>query len=175
MRFMIFLALLIPVSLCGQTAHTWQDFSIGVPALNVKLPGKPVAQSNSLPQQVAGRIAKYEASYLKDDPAGLVVTIMHVVYADGVPADGNGAIEGTNGQWERSGMKVAIISTTDTRISGKTAIKQRGKLIIGGQEHDYMDTVVIEGSMLWQVIVMVKANDPDLKQVLQKITDSLTF
>jgi hypothetical protein len=117
----------------------------------------------------------YDAAYLKDDAKGIVVTMMHLTYSDDVAADGNGAIEGTNGQWESTGTKVAILSTTEAKISGKKAIQQRGKLIQGGQENEYMDVVIVEGSKLWQVVVMVKANDASLKTIMQKITDSLSF
>ena len=73
------------------------------------------------------------------------------------------------------GTKVAILSTTDTKISGHKAVTQRGKLIIGGQESDYMDVVIVDGARLWQVIVMTRANDASLKSVMQKITDSIAF
>jgi hypothetical protein len=120
-------------------------------------------------------IKKYISAYLRDQSNDYVITMMHVEYNNDVPADAKGAIEGTNGQWETTGSKVAVLSTTSNKISGKYSMQQRGKLIMGGQEHDYTDIVITEGSKLWQVIVMVRANDTSLKTVMQKVVDSIDF
>jgi hypothetical protein len=176
MRILFVLLCFVPALLIGQVSNlVWQNYALGSPALKVKLPGQPSPQEAKLPQQAMSYIKKYDASYLKDDANGIVVTMMYAWYANNVVADGLGAIDGTNNQWENTGTKVAIINTENVKISGKSAVKQMGKLIIGGQEHDYMDIVVVEGSMLWQIIVMVRANDTSLKAVMQKITDSITF
>jgi hypothetical protein len=140
MRILIFLCCLAPVFLSAQGSTTgWLDYSIGSPLLRMKLPGRPQAQEVNLPPGVLQRISKYEASYLKDDPKGVTMSIMHVVYAQDVAADKNGALEGTVGQWEATGSKVAILSTNQTEISGRSAVRQNGKLIMGGQEFDYTD------------------------------------
>ncbi len=172
--FLCFLCL-VPGIIVGQSKSvTWQDFSFGSPALHVKMPGILTKQQTKLPPQAQEHVSNYEAYYLKDDPNGIVITVMHALYSK-VVADATGAIEGTVGQWEATGTKVAILSTTDTKISGHKAVAQRGKLIIGGQEHDYMDVVVVNGARLWQIIIMTKANDASLKSVMQRITDSITF
>lgn len=175
MKIFLFFLCLVPGILVAQSkSFAWQDFSFGSPDLHVKMPGMLTKQQAKLPPMAQQQVSLYEAYYLKDDPNGIVITVMHVLYAS-VVADATGAIEGTVGQWESTGTKVAILNTTDTKISGQKAIMQRGKLIIGGQEHDYMDVVVVNGARLWQVIVMTKANDALLKSVTQKITDSITF
>lgn len=142
--------------------------------MKVLLPGEPTPQNPNLPKSVLDYIKKYEASFYEDGH-GLVVTIMHVVYAVDVVSDLSGALEGTNGQWQTTGSKVAILSTTHNRISGKSSIQQRGKLINGGDENDYMDIVIGEGPKLWQVIVMVPSKDTERLTTLQKIVDSITF
>jgi hypothetical protein len=176
MKVIHFLFLFLPAMAFGQTDNlSWQYFSFGSPALKVTLPGKPQSQSSNLPQSVKNYIKRYDAFYTRDDARGIVVTMMHLTYTDDVVADPNGAIEGTNGQWESTGTRVAILNTTETKVSGKKSLQQRGKLIMGGQEHDYMDVVVVDGSRLWQVVVMVKTGDASLKSVMQKITDSISF
>jgi hypothetical protein len=44
-----------------------------------------------------------------------------------------------------------------------------------GQEHDFIDIIVVEGSKLWQVIIMVPAKNATLKSTLEKIAGSVTF
>jgi hypothetical protein len=176
MKVLNFLFLFLPLMAVGQNnSIAWQNFSFGAPALKVTLPGKPEAQSSNLPQSVKNYIKRYDAFYVRDDARGIVVTMMHLTYTDDVVADPNGAIEGTNGQWESTGTRVAILNTTEAKVSGKKSLQQRGKLIMGGQEHDYMDVVVVDGSRLWQVVVMTKTGDASLKTVMQKITDSISF
>lgn len=175
MKVFLFFLCLVPGFIVGQSkAITWQDFSFGSPALKVKMPGVLTKQQTKLPPKAQEHVSNYEAYYLKDDANGIVITVMHILYAKEL-ADATGAIEGTNGQWESNGTRVAILSTNDIKISGQKAVSQRGKLIIGGQEHDYMDVVVVNGAKLWQVIVMTNAKDTSLKAVMQKITDSMTF
>ena len=55
------------------------------------------------------------------------------------------------------------------------SVTERGKLIMGGQEHDFTDIVITEGSKLWQVIVMARANNAEMKTLMQKVVDSITF
>lgn len=175
MKIFLFFLCLLPGIMVGQSKSvTWQDFSFGSPALHVKMPGLLTKQQTKLPPKAQEQVSSYEAYYLKDDPNGIVITVMYALYAS-VVADATGAIDGTVGQWEATGTKVAILSTNETKISGHKAVAQRGKLIIGGQESDYMDVVIVNGARLWQVIVMTKANDASLKSVMQKITDSITF
>ncbi|HSF89915.1 MAG TPA: hypothetical protein VLA46_10890 [Saprospiraceae bacterium] len=175
MKIFLFFILLVPGIMVGQSkSFAWQDFSFGSPALHAKMPGQLIKQQTKLPPKAQEQVSGYEAHYLKDDHNGVVITVMYALYAS-VVADAKGAIDGTVGQWEATGTKVAILSTTDTKISGQKAIAQRGKLIIGGQEHDYMDVVIVNGARLWQVIVMTRASDASLKAVMQKITDSITF
>lgn len=176
MRILFFLAFFAPVLIHGQgDATTWHAYSFGTPALRLSLPGKPAAQSATLPPAAMAFIQTYEASYINNPGKGYIVTMMHLTYTSDVTADGYGAIEGTNGQWEKVGNKVAILHTSETKVSGKKAILQRGKLIKGGEEHEYVDVVVLEHNKLWQVIVMVKAGNASLKTMMQKITDSMAF
>ncbi len=176
MRFLVVIICFVPAMLFGQISNlVWQNYALGTPTVKVKLPGQPLPQEAKLPPQAASYIKEYDASYLKDDANGIVITMMYAWYANDVIADSHGALDGTNRQWESTGTRVAILNTDETKISGKSAVKQRGKLIIGGQEHEFMDIVIVEGSMLWQIIVMVRANDTSLKTVMQKITDSITF
>ncbi len=175
MRNLLFALCLLPLASYGQkSAIGWQTFSIGAPALQILLPGEPLPQNANLPEAVQSYIKKYEAFYYQDGK-GLVVTLMHVVYSVDVMSDVKGAIDGTNGQWERTGSKVAVLSTTNNKINGKNAIQQRGKLINGGQENDYMDIVIGEGAKLWQVIVMVPSKDTVLQTTMQKIIDSISI
>jgi hypothetical protein len=176
MRVLLFVFCFVPALVFGQGATSaWQGYTIGTPPLALRLPGTPSPQEVDLPPHVINHIKKYIWAYLRDESNDYVITMMHVEYSNDVPADAKGAIEGTNGQWETTGSKVAVLSTTNNKISGKNAMQQRGKLIMGGQEHDYTDIVITEGSKLWQVIVMVRANDAALKTVMQKVVDSISF
>ncbi len=171
-----FIFCFLPILAFGQgTTPGWQEFSLGKPPLSLRLPGIPSTQKAALPAKAMSYISHYEGYYLQDDPGGLVVTIMHVVYANNVIADPKGAAEGTNGQWEATGSKVAVTNTTENKVSGRIALQERGKLLMQGQEHDFMDIIVVEGSKLWQVIIMVPSKNATLKSTMEKIASSVTF
>jgi hypothetical protein len=175
-KIAVFIVCFLPMLAMSQgTTPGWQEFSLGKPPLSLRLPGMPTAQKAALPPQAMSYISQYEGYYLQDDPGGLVVTIMHVIYANNVIADPKGAAEGTNGQWEATGSKVAVLNTSDTKVSGRIALQERGKLVMQGQEHDFMDIIVVEGSKLWQIIIMVPAKNATLKSTMEKIASSVTF
>jgi hypothetical protein len=175
MRFFIILCILTPTLAFAQLDETWIDFSIGSPALKLKLPGQPSPQNPSIPPSVRAYFKQYDAYYLKDKPRGLVITLMAIRYNDDITADGRGAINGTNGQWEQTGMQVAILSTVDKKVSGKNAVYQRGNLIQGEKQHEFMDIVITEGNKMWQIIIMADKKKPELRDDLQQIAESLTF
>ena len=100
---------------------------------------------------------------------------MYAEYAPDIVSDSKGALDGTNGQWETTGAKVTVIATQDIKVSGRSAVKQHGKLIIGNEEHDFTDIVIVQANKLWQVIIMTKANDSSLQGINQKIAKSLSF
>ncbi len=176
MRVLVFFVCLIPALAFGQGATTgWQGYTFGTPALSVRLPGAPLPQEVNLPPHVIPHIKTYISAYLRQESNDYVITLMHVEYSNDVPADAKGALDGTNGQWETTGSKVAVLTTTSNKVSGKYSMQQRGKLIMGGQEHDFTDIVITEGSKLWQVIVMARANNAEMKTLMQKVVDSITF
>lgn len=175
MRFLLIMFSFLPVLSKAQVNGTWIDFSLGSPALHIKLPGQPSLQKPNIPASVRAYFKQYDGYYLKDKPSGLVITLMAIRYNDDITADGRGALNGTNGQWEQTGMRVAILSTVDKKVSGKKAVYQRGSLIQGEKEHEFMDIVITEGSKMWQIIIMADKAKPDLRDYLQRITDSVTF
>lgn len=175
MRVLLYLFVFLPGWITAQDNASWRPFVFGKPSLTVQLPGIPSLQKTNLPPDVKAFITDYEAFYLRDEPDGLVVTMMYAFYANDVVADAKGAVEGTNSQWQGTGSKVVVSSTTENKISNKSSVQQRGKLVQGGKEYDYMDIVVVEGSKLWQVIVMVESKQESLQQTLRKIIDSISF
>lgn len=175
MRKWFILLTFLPLVAQSQGLDPWMDFSIGSPALHINLPAQPSPQKPAIPPSIRAYFKKYEGFYLKDKPSGLVVTMMAIDYNPDIPADGRGAINGTNGQWEQTGMRVAILSTVDKKVTGKKAVYQRGTLIHGEKEHEFMDIVITEGNKLWQVIIMADKAKPALKDYLQRITDSVKF
>jgi len=175
MRVLILLLYLFPGLLSAQENFQWQDFSFGNPALSLQLPGIPAPQNTNLPSDVKAFVKEYDAYYHKNEKVGIVITMMHALYANDVQADKMGAIEGTNSQWEATGSRVVISSTTENPISAKSAAQQRGILMNAGREYDYMDIVVVEESKIWKVVVMIPSDDKSLQPVLRKIVDSITF
>lgn len=175
MRFFMILISLLPTLAQAQVDATWVDFSIGSPALQIKLPGQPALQKPNIPSSVRAYFKQYDGYYLKDKPSGLVITLTAIRYNDDITADGRGALNGTNEQWEKTGMRVAILSTVDKKVTGKKAVYQRGTLIHGEKEHEFMDIVITEGNRMWQIIIMADKAKPALKDYLQRITDSVKF
>jgi hypothetical protein len=176
MRILLFLFCISSLAAASQeSTPAWQEATIGSPVLKLQLPGSPTPQDTKLPQTVRTHVKAYQSSYLKNVIEGLVVTMMYAEYAPDVVSDAKGAIEGTNSQWETTGVKVAVIGTQDIKVSGRSAIKQQGKLVIGSEEHNFTDIVIVQGNRLWQVIIMAKANNASLQSMSQKIAGSLTF
>jgi len=176
MRLLLFLFCFTAFAASGQeSSASWQAATLGSPPLNIQLPGVPTPQATKLPQSAREKVKVYQSSYLKNSIQGLVVTLMYAEYAPDIISDAKGALDGTNGQWETTGAKVSIIATQDIKVSGRSAIKQHGKLINGGEEHDFTDIVIVQANKLWQVIIMTKSNDASLQAINQKIAKSLTF
>jgi hypothetical protein len=153
----------------------WQEFSIGSPALTLETPGVPYPQEVPLPNDVLSFIRRYDAYIIENEAKGIAVIISHVAYADEIKADLKGALEGTIAEWELNGSKVDILSTSEQMFSGKTGIRQSGLLYLETGLFNYTNTVIVEGSMLWQILVVIQTEDMTLQLVLQKILDSITF
>ena len=175
MRNWFILLTFLPLVAQSQGLDPWVDFSMGSPALHINLPVQPSPQKPAIPPSVRAYFKKYEGFYLKDQPKGFVVTMMAIDYNPDIPADGRGAINGTNGQWEKNGAKLAILSTVDKVITGKKAVQQRAQLIQGGLTYEIIDVVITEGNKLWQVIIMADSTKPDLRDDIQRVADSLRF
>jgi len=176
MRLLLFLFCFTSLVATGQeSSASWQVATLGSPPLNIQLPGTPTPQTTKLPQTVREKVKVYQSSYLKNSVEGLVVTLMYAEYSPDIISDVKGALNGTNGQWETTGAKVSIIATQDIKVSSRTAIKQQGKLVIGNEEHDFTDIIIVQANKLWQVIIMTKSNDASLQAINQKIATSLSF
>lgn len=175
MRIILLLLCSGPFWVSAQQEFQWNKFSFGKPALTLSIPGAVEQQNTNLPADAKAFVEAYDAYYHKNGETGLVVTMMHAFYKNDVQADKLGAVEGTNNQWEATGSRVVILSTTENKISSKSAVQQRGMLMNGGREYDYMDVVMVDGARIWQVIVMIPSDDKSLQPVLQKIVDSIKF
>jgi hypothetical protein len=176
MRLLLFLLCFITFTATGQeSSASWQTATLGSPQLNIQLPGTPTPQVNKLPPAVREKVKVYQSSYLKNKVEGLVVTLMYAEYSPDIESDAKGALDGTNGQWETTGAKVSVIATQDIKVSGRNAVKQHGKLIMGSEDHDFTDIVIVQANKLWQVIIMTKANDSSLQAMNRKIATSLSF
>jgi hypothetical protein len=175
MRLLVLILCLSPLCIQAQDAFQWTNFTFGQPALSVSIPGKVDEQNMNLPPDAKAFVETYEAYYHRNVDNGLVVTMMHAFYKDDVQADKHGALEGTNNQWEATGSRVVIMSTTENKMSSKSAVQQMGVLMNAGREYDFMDVVIVEGAKIWQVIVMIPSDDKSLQPVLRKIVDSISL
>ncbi len=175
MRIIFFLICTAPSWLFAQQDLPWKSFTFGEPGLSLLIPGEVSAQNNTLPPDAKAFVETYEAFYHRNSANGVVITMMHAHYNDDTEANKLGATEGTNNQWEATGSRVVILSTTENPIDSKSAVQQRGLLMNGGREYDFMDVVVVDESLIWQVIVMIPSDDKSLQPVLRKIVDSISF
>lgn len=154
---------------------TWTEFSLGVPAMRMSLPGVPQAQKANLPNEILRMIKRYDAYYIDNEAAGITITLTHVAYTDEVVANQKGAMDGTNAQWRATGAGVEVHTTVDRVINGKSALEQQGSYRVGAKEYEYYDLVATEGSNMWQVIVIIRTGDVVLRQTLNSIKDSIRF
>ncbi len=177
MKSIVFLFLVLAGEVFAQTAPVfkWQDFSIGKPALSLKVPMAPKPQNKNIPESVMQTIRTYDGYFIKDETRGLVITMMHVDYSADITADVGGAVQGTISQWKNSGAQVHIRMVSMDPLSGKSAIRQIGTFVQNGQENQFANVVVGEGSKLWQVIIIAKVGDADLRSVMDTMLSSLAF
>jgi hypothetical protein len=153
----------------------WQDFSMGSPALSYKMPGKPLPQGTKLPASVATYIKTYDGYYYEDRTRGIVMNMMFVQYTDTITADIANAAEGTFGQWRATGSIVDIQHKALLQISGRQSLVHAGFFQSGGQYNEFNSIVIGDGSKLWQVVVIIRAKDDDLKRTMKTIMDSMKF
>ncbi len=175
MRGLFFILCSFPFLLTAQENLPWQPFSFGTPVLSMQIPGLPARQNTNLTPDVKAFVKAYDAYYHQNADKGIVITMMHAFYENDVQADKMGAVEGTNNQWEATGSRVVISSTTENTISSRSAVQQSGILFSAGREYDFMDVVIVEGARIWQIIVMVASDDESLQPVLRKVINSVEF
>lgn len=175
MRLLFLLFFLVPSLMSAQQNFSWKSFSFGQPALSLQIPGEVQQQNTNLPPDAKVLVRAYDAYFYRNAETGLVVTMMHAQYLEDVEADKLGAVEGTNNQWEGTGSRVVVLSTTENKISGKSAVQQTGHLMNAGREYDFMDVVIVDGAYIWQVIVMIPSDDESMQPTLRKIIDSISI
>jgi hypothetical protein len=160
----------------GQYApFPWQKFSLGVPALKMDLPGKPVAQSATLPPHILKFVKRYEGFYIKDQVKGFVISLSFAQYADDVVADIPSAAQGTYEQWKATGATFNILSARAMEVTGRLGLINRGKYVLDGKQNEFANILISEGSMLWQIIVIYKSDDVALQAMLERIVDTVTY
>ena len=116
MKSFLFFLCLVPGIMVGQSKSlTWQDFSFGSPALHVKMPGILTKQQTKLPPKAQEQVKSYEAYYLKDDPNGIVITVMYALYAS-VVADAKGAIDGVIVDGARLWQVIVMTKANDASL-----------------------------------------------------------
>ena len=175
MRIVLLLFCFMPYLAIAQQTFPWENFSFGDPALSLQIPGEVKSQNTNLPPDAKVLVRAYDAYYHRNTETGLVITMMHAQYLEDVEADKLGAVEGTNNQWEATGSRVVVLSTTENKMSGKSAVQQTGHLMNAGREYDFMDVVIVDGAYIWQVIVMIPSDDKSLQPTLRKIIDSISI
>ena len=158
-----------------QTPLTWKEFVLGSPAMSLDLPGIVAPQDAALPQNIAAYIKKYEAYYLKDDAKGMVITLMHITYAGEIIADLVGAANGTLTQWENTGAKVDVQTFTKQVFADRNSVIQKGLFFIDGKQSIFTNLVIGEGASMWQIVMIVPANDDAMKKAMERMYASIQF
>jgi hypothetical protein len=158
-----------------QTPFTWKEFVVGSPAMSIVVPGILIPQDAELPQNVAVYMKKYEAYYLKDEPYGMVITLMHLTYAGEIIADLAGAANGTISQWEATGAKVEIQTFTKLLTDGRNSVVQKGLFTIDGKESIFTNLVIGDGASMWQIVMIVPSKDETMGTTMKRMYDSIRF
>lgn len=158
-----------------QTSLTWKEFVIGSPAMSIEVPGVVIPQESKLPQGVAAYVDKYEAYFLEDKPKGMVITLMHLMYAGDIYADLVGAANGTLTQWEGTGAKVDVQLFTKKLTADRNSIIQKGLFTIDGKQNTFTNLVIGEGSNMWQIVMIVPSGDDTMQKAMDRMYDSIKF
>jgi len=176
MRFILILFCFTSGLVTAQlTPFTWKEFVVGSPAMSIIVPGVLMPQESELPQSVAAYMKKYEAYYLKDEPYGMVITLMHLTYAGETIADLVGAANGTLSQWEATGAKLEVQTFTKLLTDGRNSILQKGLFTIDGKESIFTNLVIGEGSSMWQIVMIVPSKDETMGATMKRMYDSIRF
>ena len=176
MRFILILFCFTSGLVTAQlTPFTWKEFVVGSPAMSIIVPGVLMPQESELPQSVAAYMKKYEAYYLKDEPYGMVITLMHLTYAGETIADLVGAANGTLSQWEATGAKLEVQTFTKLLTDGRNSILQKALFTIDGKESIFTNLVIGEGSSMWQIVMIVPSKDETMGATMKRMYDSIRF
>ena len=158
-----------------QTPFTWKEFVVGSPAMSIVVPGILIPQDAELPQNVAAYMKKYEAYYLKDEPHGMVINLMHLTYAGDIVADLAGAANGTLYQWEATGAKIEVQTFTKLLTDGKNSVLQKGLFNIDGKQSIFTNLVIGDGASIWQIAMIVPSKDETMSTTMNRMIDSIRF
>jgi len=161
--------------LTAQTTLTWKEFVIGSPAMSIDVPGILIPQEAELPQNLAAYIKKYEAFYMKDDPNGMVITVMAITYGGEIIADLVGAANGTLSQWQGTGAKVDVQTFTKLLTDGKNSVVQKGLFSIDGKQSIFTNLVIGDGPSMWQIAMIVPAHDDSMQKAMDRLYASIKF
>lgn len=176
MRFILILFCFSSGMVTAQlTPFTWKEYMVGTPAMSIIVPGILIPQDAELPQGVAVYMKKYEAYYLKDDPFGMVITIMHLTYAGDRIADLVGVANGTLSQWEATGAKIEVQTFTKLLTDGRNSILQKGLFTIDGKESIFTNLVIGDGASVWQTVMIVPSKDETMGATMKRMYDSIRF
>ncbi len=172
---LIFLCATSGLLTAQQSPFTWKEFVVGSPAMSIVVPGILIPQDAVIPENIAAYMKKYEAYYLKDDSHGMVITMMHLVYAGDIIADLVGAANGTLTQWENTGAKLEVQTFTKLLTDGRNSILQKGLFSIDGKQSIFTNLVIGDGASMWQIATIVPAKDETMAATMKRMYDSIRF
>jgi len=174
MKYILFLLCCVSgVLTAQQDSFTWKEFVLGSPSLSIEVPGIVVPQESTLPQGIAAYVEKYEGYYLEDKAKGMVITLMHLKYAGQIYADLAGAANGTISQWEATGAKVDVQLFTKQITADRNSVIQKGLFTIDGKQSIFTNLVIGEEANMWQIVMIVPANDDTMKKAMDRLYASI--
>jgi hypothetical protein len=155
-------------------AREWRTYAVGDTGLSLSLPGPLEPQAIEIPEDVRQATAKL--SVYKYDADGISIGVTEAVYAPGVHANLDGAINGALANISgRAGDGAVTHSRTDVQIDGRPGAVVGFQIRGGGEALDGSGLFLTKGNHTWIVIVVYEPDQTLGSAVASKVIGSATF
>jgi hypothetical protein len=156
------------------SARVWRTVVVGDTGLSLSLPGPLEPQSIDIPdgaRQVTSKLSVY-----KCDADGISIGVTEAIYAPGVHADLDGAINGALATISgRAGEGALTHSRTDVQIDGRRGALVRFQVRGGSETMDGSGLFLTEANHAWIVMIVYEPDQALGSTFASKVIASATL
>jgi len=154
-------------------ARHWKTYTIGKSGLSIALPGPPQPQSVELSPET--RQLTSSASADKYEADGIVIIVTEAIYASGVRADLEGAVNGALANMSSQTGGGLTHSRAETQIEGRPGAIVNLQIRSEGQSLDGRGLFFTEANRAWSAIILYPPEQTVGEEFASRVIGSVSF